>query len=179
MSTKYLDANNVIKKVYDPSTESLKTTAVASFAGGEVSVEISAADGDNIAISDGTNTVVVNPDGSLNVNVVTSTAPPDNIYNEVTAVPSNMGTLILSHTMLYDGVINQVAVSGTNIAMYEVLVDGDVIDKSYTYFGGGLNYKFDMNKGFVVSNGQNVEIRVTHLRPNLGDFNARLQIMET
>src|SRR5574343_1987287 len=104
MATNYLDANNVIKKVYDPATESLKTTAVASFAGGEVNidisdttdsikigngsgnylaiepdgsinvnvdsditVELSAADGDNVAISDGVDTLAINTDGSINV----------------------------------------------------------------------------------------------------------------
>lgn len=117
MSTNHLDANNVIKKVYDPSTEALRTTSIATFAGdtvdvqisdqndsikigdgegdylainddgsintvvtGNLQVEISAADGDNIAISDGVDTLAVNPDGSINT-VVTG-----NLEVEISAV---------------------------------------------------------------------------------------------
>lgn len=106
MSTKYLNGENIARKVYDPATEAIRTTSIATFAGGEVdinisdttdsikigdgagdylainpdgsintnitgdvSIEISAADGDNIAISDGVNTLSVNPDGSINSNV--------------------------------------------------------------------------------------------------------------
>lgn len=180
MATKYLDANNVIKKVYDPSTESLKTTAVASFVGGEVDINISAADGDNIAISDGTNSVVVNPDGSLNVNVVNTTNTQTlNFYGEITSVPSNVATIIMSYTMLNDGVINQVEVAGTNIATYEILIGTSVIDKAYTYFGSSMNHSFNMGMGYSVAAGQVIGIRVTHTRPSVGDFNTRLQITES
>jgi hypothetical protein len=178
MGTNYLDANNVIKRVYDPSTESLKTTSVATFAGGEVDLKISAADGDSILLSDGTNSVKVNPDGSIDVNVLTQSGTVLNLYQEVTNVPSGVGTSILSYTMLEDGKINQVIVAGTNIATYEVLVGSDVIDKAYTYFGGSMNHSFDMGKGISVLAGQTVTVRVTHNRPSVGDFNCRLQIEE-
>jgi hypothetical protein len=38
-------------------------------------VEIDAADGDNIAISDGVNDLLINPDGSINANINPSTTP--------------------------------------------------------------------------------------------------------
>ena len=214
MSTKYLDANNVIKKVYDPSTEALRTTAIATFAGdtvdvvisdqndsikigdgegdylainddgsinvvatGELQVEIDAADGDNIAISDGTNTVKVNPDGSLNVNVV-ETATVNNTYNEITSVPSSTPSVILNYTPSVNGRITQVAISGTNIATYTVLVNSIIVDKARTYFSGGLNYNFEMDSGYVVNAGVPIQVMVTHDRPSLGDFNARLQFIE-
>lgn len=41
----------------------------------DANVELSASDGDNVAISDGTNTLVVNPDGSINVNSNPLTTP--------------------------------------------------------------------------------------------------------
>lgn len=46
-------------------------------------VEIDAADGDNIAISDGTNTLLINPDGSINVNTNTDSATTFTIKNMV------------------------------------------------------------------------------------------------
>lgn len=92
-----LDADQVIKQAYDEANQRLRVDATVTasigsvtiedsdgdemavnpdgsinvnIAGGGLQVEISAADGDNIAISDGTNTASVNPDGSLNVQLV-------------------------------------------------------------------------------------------------------------
>lgn len=214
MSTKYLDANNVIKKVYDPSTEALRTTAIATFAGdtvevvisdendsirigdgegdylainddgsintvvtGELEVEINAADGDNIAISDGVDTLAINSDGSINVNVV-ETATVNNTYSEVTSVPSSTPTILLSYTPINSGRVSQISVSGNNIATYEILVNAIVVDKGRTYFSGGLNYLFDMSSGYETISGIQIQVRVTHDRPSLGDFNARLQFVE-
>lgn len=91
-----LDANQVLKQAYDEPNQRLRVDAQVSatisdvqikdadgdelninpdgslnvaLVGGSLAVEISAADGDNIAISDGTNIAVVNPDGSLNATV--------------------------------------------------------------------------------------------------------------
>jgi hypothetical protein len=64
MSTK-LDANQVIKRAYDEATGRLRTDAVLNAAGAEI--ELSAADGDSVSISDGTDTLAVNADGSINV----------------------------------------------------------------------------------------------------------------
>lgn len=41
----------------------------------DANVEVDAADGDNIAISDGVNDLVINPDGSINVNASPLTTP--------------------------------------------------------------------------------------------------------
>jgi len=73
MSTKYLNSDNILKKVYDPATEGLRTTAVASFIGGTVEIAISDTT-DSIKIGDGTGTYLdINPDGSINVKLGTVT----------------------------------------------------------------------------------------------------------
>lgn len=57
----------------DPNTNTiLKVNPDGSI---DTNTEIDAADGDNIAISDGTNTLNVNPDGSIDVNVSPLTSP--------------------------------------------------------------------------------------------------------
>lgn len=87
-----LDSEQVIKGSYDEANQRLRVDAQVSATISDVAIkdsdgnewninpdgsgdvnivnpiqiEISAADGDNIAISDGTNTLVVNPDGSIN-----------------------------------------------------------------------------------------------------------------
>lgn len=64
--TSDLSHENVLRDVHDAPTQTLRVSATALVPPG-LEVEISAADGDNIAISDGTNTMDVNPDGSINV----------------------------------------------------------------------------------------------------------------
>lgn len=206
MGTKYLNTDNILKKVYDPSTEGLRTTAVASFVGGTVdiaisdltdsikigdgsgtyldinpdgsinsNIEVDAADGDNIAISDGTNTMSINPDGSINVNISGSGAVI-NQYNEVTSVPNNTLTTILTYTPVTSGKITFVNFSGTNIAEYIININSVDVEKVRTYFGNSLNYTAETD--IVVSAGQTILIKVLHLRPTVGDFNARIEYTE-
>lgn len=67
MSTSTLDANNVIKKVYDPVTETLKVNAIATLSPGILEITISDTD-DSIKVGDGSgNYIKPNPDGSINV----------------------------------------------------------------------------------------------------------------
>lgn len=60
-----LDANQVLTHSFDESQRRLRVDAAISVDGAEI--EISAADGDSIIISDGVHNLVVNPDGSINV----------------------------------------------------------------------------------------------------------------
>lgn len=63
-----LDFQQIIQRVYDQEINRLRVETGATFTlGGELEVSIDAASGDNIAISDGTNSLVINPDGSINV----------------------------------------------------------------------------------------------------------------
>lgn len=98
-----LDSTQVIRRVYDEDENRLRVDAEVTATIGKVVVDISAADGDNIAISDGINTAVVNPDGSLDVNIVNpiqievSAADGDNV-----AVSDGVNTLAINP----DGSIN-------------------------------------------------------------------------
>jgi hypothetical protein len=75
-----LDYVNDSVAIGDPNTSTtLKINPDGSI---DSNVEVDAADGDNIAISDGTNTLKVNPDGSINVVSGGITAPT--IANQVT-----------------------------------------------------------------------------------------------
>lgn len=66
-----LDSNQVIQAVYDEALNRLRVDIGANITlGGDLEVAIDAADGDNIAISDGTNTMSVNADGSIDVNII-------------------------------------------------------------------------------------------------------------
>jgi hypothetical protein len=63
---RFLNQENIMKKVFDETSDSLRVTARI----GGVDVNLSAAAGDNVAISDGVDTLLINPDGSINANLV-------------------------------------------------------------------------------------------------------------
>lgn len=176
MSTNLLNQENIIKKVYDPSTESLKTSITQTIPPGTVVVSIDDTT-DSIKIGDGHgHYLAVNPDGSLNV--VATVGSPGVIgsnYYEITSVPNNTPTIIGTFTV---GSTNtqllRVDVSGTNIAEYVLLISSTIQDKKRTYFGSALNTTFDFS-GLGVSVGATVQIQVTHFRPSTGDFNCRIE----
>lgn len=147
-------------------------------------VEVDAADGDNVAISDGTNTLHVNPDGSINVNITTSNpGEVKSFYNEITSV----ATAVLSTILTYIAPIGKssflqgIEVSGTNIAEYQVLINASMLDKKRTYFGGDLDTNFlfaHTGTGLPLTVADTITVKVIHNRPTVGDFNARLQVIE-
>jgi hypothetical protein len=181
-----LDANQVLKQSFDESLDRLRVDAqVSASIEGEVQCEIDAADGDNIAISsaDGTKKVDVSTIGgtnALNVNVVsiTNLATTINTYAEVTALAASSLTTVVSYTATANCRLKKVETSGTNIATYTVVIDSSTVDKKRTYFGNSLNAEFNFAEGLQVNSGQTVYVRVIHERPNVGDFNARIQIEE-
>lgn len=64
----FLNQENIIKKVFDEANDALRTTATLVVPPGGINVALSAAEGDNVAISDGVDTLLINSDGSINVN---------------------------------------------------------------------------------------------------------------
>lgn len=62
-----LNADLVLRRAFDVASGKLKVDAEVTATIGEVDVVIDAAGGDNIAISDGTDVMSVNADGSINV----------------------------------------------------------------------------------------------------------------
>lgn len=76
-----LDANQVLMRSYDEPNNRLRVDASVTAVIGAVDVIIDAASGDNIKISDGVDTLLVNSDGSINVVVeaITITAANDSI----------------------------------------------------------------------------------------------------
>lgn len=160
------DFPQVLKESYDPNQERIRVDAL---------------------INDGQDALVINPDGSINVNVVDSpTVPGEYVssYNEITSVPSSTPSIINTYTVpiVTNAFLQKIEVAGTNIAMFEVLINGVVQNKMYTYFGGNLNAQFNfadiLESGYPVSTGDSVSVRVTHVRPDLGNFNARIQAVE-
>lgn len=140
----------------------------------DTNVELDALDGDNVAIKDSNGDELdINNDGSINTKIIDPTIT--NIFNEITNVSSAIPTTIISYVAPADIKLLQIDVSGTNIAYFEVLINGILNAKKYTHFQL-LNETFNFNNGLSVLLGQTILVRVTHNRPDVGNFNANILI---
>lgn len=175
-----LDANQVLQASYDEATGRLRTDSLATVVNADIDVSLDATE-DNVAIADPDGDfLAINADGSINVVLsATGGAVLNTYYSEVTGIVSGITTLIASYTASTGNLLQKIEFSGTNIAEYELIINGITQDKKRTYFGNSLNGIFDFNNGLSIPVGQTVEIYVIHNRPDVGDFNARIQILET
>lgn len=129
----------------------------------------------------------INPDGSINVNIVTTPTGNKikNTYNEVSAVASGIETTIAQYMVplsLGSAILQRISVSGENVGRYRVYVNGVVADTRRTYFGGSFNESFEFSTGpgdgTQLAPGDTVSVSVLHASPFLGIFQARIQVFE-
>lgn len=141
---------------------------------------------DSIRVSNGTNDLGVNNDGSINVNVVNSVVSNKaliNTYAEVNSVATNNLTNLVSYTVPGGkrAILEKISVSGENIAKFSVLINTTAIDTRRTFFGN-LNTFFDFsspdNFGMELNSGDVIQVTVIHQRPDLASFEGRIQVVE-
>lgn len=142
---------------------------------------------DSVRIGDGVEILSINPDGSINVNIVDSQVVPENVkpvFNKITNVVDSIRTSVVSHTAVLGKktYLQYISVNGNNIANYEVEIGGIVIDERSTSFGGPLAEQFELKaysqNGMLISEGIKIEVFTTHYRQETGDFSSRIQILE-
>lgn len=196
-----LDGLQVLTHSFDQSTGEIRVKANISASAAPVEVIITHLD-DSIRLGDGTNFITsttVGPKVGVDVNLIGSTNPIDvnivsssipkqirNIYAEITSIASATETTIVSYTVPggKTAYLLEVEASGTNIAMYKVFKNASVIAKQYTYFGNSLTGIFDfkcgdsLEPGLELVAGDVITIKVTHSRPMVGDFDARIEVIE-
>lgn len=134
--------------------------------------------GDVSIIGNG-NTMGVNSDGSINVNIVTSSDTPGlNIqYAEVDSVVAGVQTTILTFVASSGGFrVFKVDVSGENVAVYTLVLNSSTIALRRTYWGiFNSTFIFDnLTNGLVLNSGDTLTVSVIHERPNSADFEATL-----
>jgi len=142
---------------------------------------------DSTQIGDGVEILQINPDGSITVKL--NPLPPSNVkvmstFNEVSSVPSNTITTVATYTVPVAkiAILETVDVSGSNIGTYTVEVNGVVKDKKRTWFNGPMSERFD----FRTTSGGSVQLVagdvvravITHKRPTVGDFSAKIDVIE-
>lgn len=174
-----LDERQIFQGAYDEETQRLRTDAIAQISNITIDVDLDPSeDGVFIADKDTGSELSVNPDGSINVVVSGAEKQLASIYDEVTGVLAGVSTIINQVTLTQNAILQKIVFSGTNIAEYQLIIDGNIEDKKRTYFGNGLNGNFDFNQGLTLVSGQIISVYVEHNRPTPGDFNARLQFLE-
>jgi len=107
-----------------------------------------------------------------------------NIYNESPAVIAGADQLLCTYTVPVGklGALQRVTFAGENVAKYTLKIAGTESEKYYTYFSGPLGGEFNFTApdGYpnFLAAGTVIQLRVTHSRPDVADFNGRLQILE-
>lgn len=103
-------------------------------------------------------------------------------YNEVSSVGSGTTTQVTTFTNTTSKIsyLQMVQCSGDNIARWDLIVNTTSIGTVRTEFTS-LNDSFDfrsgMSQGYALNPGDVVVLNVLHNRPNLGMFEAQIQIV--
>ncbi len=106
-----------------------------------------------------------------------------NIYrfNQVNAVASATETTVVSYTVPTGktAALFMSQVSGDNIAEFRLYADSNLIHTQRTFFGDlNATMKFEL-RGYELTSGQVLSLKVIHNRPMLGSFTGNLQIKES
>jgi len=183
-----LNEQQIIQKCYDAPNDRLRVDAQYSATlSGALEVAISAP-GDTIAISDGTDILQVNPDGSINVNIVSSTPTVPQVivstFNTAAAVASGVETSITTYTVPggKTAKLERLEFGGENIAVYNLYINAVLKHRRRTFFGNSLSESMEFTDssdiGFNLVAGDAVVLKVLHNRPSSGNFEARIQVHE-
>lgn len=106
------------------------------------------------------------------------------IFSEIMSVATGSSATILSYTVPsgQDNYLLGVEVSGTNVATYDILIDGTAFARTRTYFSGPFMGQIHVGSSLIdaykLVTGQVITILVTNFRPDPGDFEARLSYIE-
>lgn len=126
-------------------------------------------DGDELA---------VNNDGSINVNIVNSAVDEGLVilHNEIFSVAASVETTVLTYSVITPtSRVFKIDVSGDNVALFRVKVNGSTIHDKRTYWGNGFNESFafeQFDNGLKLLLGDVLTVTVIHNRPMLGSFEA-------
>ena len=133
-----------------------------------------------VGITDGTNSLSINTDGSINVNTVISPDATPGIpanQHDSTALPPGSEITLLTLVAPPNGYkVYKIDVSGENIALYRVKVNGTAISlqrTSYTNYNARFTFE-PFTNGYELLFGQTLTVTVLHNRPYTGNFEAAL-----
>jgi hypothetical protein len=138
----------------------------------------------DVSIVEGGNTMTVNSDGSINVNIETSTATPGLLlyHNDISSVPSGVETTIITVTAPGGGLrLEKIDASGENVALYRVYVNGtEIYDKRSWWTAFNVDFDFEnFDNGYILTAGQVLTVTCYHTRPYVANFEATVLALAT
>ena len=136
---------------------------------------------DSIRIGDGVDLLEIEPDGSINVNVLGNIAGNSkNFFNVITSVPIASQTTIITYTvpLATTADLFRIEVTGTNIATYSFYVNDILQGVRRTWFGGNISERFEFLPAMSYPSGTVITIKAEHNRPDPCQFEARIQLAE-
>ncbi len=138
----------------------------------------------DVSIVEGGNTMTVNNDGSINVNIVETTSNPGLLFytNEVLSVASSIETTIITVTAPSNGLrIEKVETSGENVALFRVYINGvPLLYKRSWWTDFNLTFNFEgFPNGLLLTPGQVLTVTCYHTRPYVGNFEATVMALAT
>lgn len=177
-----LDANQVLIRSYDEVENALRVNAKVTATIGSVDVIIDAASGDNIAISDGVDTLSVNSDGSINVIVQDITLSKDNDSIEIfqanhdnvnvnANIQVNNTDASLANPVPVTDENNDVLLStrATEVTQLDLL-NSQAIDKTYTRIEVATKNDDGSPTSILIKNGLTTVRTLTLIYDTDGDF---------
>lgn len=137
-------------------------------------------------VTDGDETLQINPDGSINVTLQNSSDPQNviQVFGSSSSVPAGSETAVASYTVPVGkrAELQRVEFSGENIAVYRLYAGATLIAERHTYFGGDLSGTMEFlgssEDGPSYPAGTVLSLKVEHGRPTLAPFSARIQALE-
>lgn len=140
-----------------------------------------------VVAGDNGNTIEPNPDGSINVNIISAQTQNKTVnrYAEVNSVAAGVETTVVQYLVplnLTSSILQRISVSGDNVGQYKVYLNGTTIDSRRTFFGGSFNEQFEFcvgtADGTTLSPGDTVAVKILHNSHYVGDFQGRIQVFE-
>lgn len=126
--------------------------------------------GGSVELGTGSNPIRVDPTGTTPQPVVFSTPPLVVHHNEITSVVSGVETTIISVTAGVTTHVSKVEVSGENVALFRVKVNGTIVSDKRSWWGA-FNQTFDYPlTGLTLSVGDTLTVTVLHNRPTVANF---------
>jgi hypothetical protein len=138
----------------------------------------------DVSIVEGGNTMGVNPDGSINVNLVNSTDVPGLLlfHSDISSVVSGVETTIITVTAPSGGFrLEKIDASGENVALYRVYVNGvEIYDKRSWWTAFNVSFDFEsFENGYLLTAGQVLTVTCYHTRPYTANFEATVLVLAT
>lgn len=128
-----------------------------------------------VAVDSAGNLIIASGGGGTQDVVESGTV--DTAFGDITSVPMNTLTTIVSYTAGGPTRVKFCEVSGTNIATYTISVNGSPVNRKQTFYGN-LDNDFQFSKGYALVITDIITITVIHQQTSVGEFSGFVLVLK-